>query len=95
MSSKQKRGSCKPPPFARSASVNGTTLTISLNDGTTATCSLKPYPGLRLAPERALKKVRVIRPGLGIQWPDLGHELGVEGLLKTCRITKKPARRRR
>jgi hypothetical protein len=92
MPSKRKLGRRKPPPFARSAKVIGTTLEISLDNGTTAVCPLDPYPGIKLAPERARRRVRVIRPGIGLRWPDLGYELGIEGLLRNCTIT---SRRRR
>jgi len=86
---------CDPPPFAKSAKVEGTKLTIKLNDGTTAVCSLKPYPGLRISPIRARKKVRVIGPGIAVGWPDLGYEMLVEHLLKKCMISKKPKTHRR
>lgn len=79
-----RRKSDKPPPFARSAKVKGTTLEIALDNGTTVTCSLDHYPGIKLAPERARRRVRVIRPGIGLRWPDLGYELGIAGLLRRC-----------
>lgn len=53
-------------------------------NGETIVCSLDPYPGIRLAPERARRNVRIIRPGIGLRWPDLGYELGIEGLLRQC-----------
>lgn len=78
-------GRCKPPPFARRARVRGTTLEIDLDNGETVVCSLDGYPGIRLAPEKARKNVRVVRPGIELRWPTLGYELGIEGLLKDCR----------
>lgn len=88
MPSKRRPG--KPPPFARRARVRNTTLEIDLDNGTTVACPLDAYRGIALAPERARRHVRVIRPGIGLRWPDLGYELGIEGLLRQC----KPARRK-
>lgn len=87
MPSKHKPGSCEPPPFARRAKVEGNILEILLDDNTTATCTLDAYPGITLAPEHARRRVRVIPPGIGLRWPDLGYELGIEGLLRQCSIT--------
>ena len=89
MQSKLKSGRCRPPPFAVKAKVRGTELEILLDNGATARCSLTPYRGLALAPERARKRVRVIPPGIGLRWPDLGYELGIEGLLRICVVTKR------
>jgi len=89
MTSKQGKG--KPPPAPRSVKVEDDTLTMHLDNGKTVTCSLRPFRTLMLAPERARRRVRIIGPGIGISWPDLGYDLGVEGLLRTCR----PVRRRR
>jgi hypothetical protein len=92
MPSKRRKGECDPPPFAKRATVVGTNLRIALDNGTIAVCPLDPFPGLVLAPKRARHHVNVIRPGIGLRWPDLGYELGVEGLLRSCKIIK-PRRR--
>jgi len=89
MPSRPKSGRRRPPPFARSAKVVGTMLEIALDSGATVECSLDPYPGIMLAPERARRRVRIIKPGIGLRWPDLGYELGIEGLLSQCRRVRR------
>ena len=68
-------------PLACSASVEGNYLHVCLRDGRSFRIHLSTFPSLFLAPEPARSHIRIVRPGIGLRWPDLGYELGVGGLV--------------
>ena len=77
---KQKPKPACSQPLARRVAVVGRELVVDLQDGRRLVLPLRWFPLVSLAPEKARRKVRVIFAGTGIEWPDLGYELGVDGL---------------
>jgi len=84
---KRKTDSCK-QLAARRVLVDGNRLRIDLEDGRSLSLPLRWFPIVNAAPRRARQKVCVIFAGTGISWPDLGYELGVEGLSRQRKALK-------
>lgn len=83
MSAKRQRHTSCDTPLARSVRVVGDYIDLKLVDGREFQVPLEWFPGLRLAPERIKRRVKLDSPA-GITWPDIGYELGVGGLVRRC-----------
>lgn len=81
---KRKTARCE-QPAAKRVAVVGDRLRVDLEDGRKLDLPLRWFPIVDAAPLRAQRKVRVIFAGTGIEWPDLGYELGVGGLARQRR----------
>jgi len=68
---------------AKALEVNITddTLTVDLADGRTLSVPLTWYPRLLHGTPEERRNWRLIGNGVGIHWPDLDEDIGVEGLL--------------
>jgi len=69
-------------PLARRVAIVSDRLRLTLEDGRVIERPLRWYPIPSIAPERVRRKVRVAYAGSGIVWPDLGYELGVDGIIR-------------
>ena len=58
------------------------TFSVDLMDARTITVPLVWYPRLLNASKKKLKNWKPCAAGLGIHWPDLDEDLGIEGLLR-------------
>lgn len=78
-------------PRAVHVSVSDDTLTVDLEDGRTIAVPIGWFPRLAYgtAPERA--NVQLAGAGLGLHWPDLDEDIGVEGLLLGKKSLESPA----
>jgi hypothetical protein len=56
-------------------------LTVSLSDGRTLSLPLAWYPRLKHGTPAERNNWRLVGDGVGISWPDLDEDLGVEGFL--------------
>ncbi len=54
---------------------------IELNNGCTLTVPTQLLEGLRDAAPRALKQIKIMGPGLAIEWPKLDMQFTIQGLL--------------
>jgi hypothetical protein len=79
------------PPRAVYVTVTDDTLTVDLEDGRTIAVPIGWFPRLAYgtAPERA--NVEIAGAGLGLHWPDLDEDIGVEGLLLGKKSMESPA----
>jgi hypothetical protein len=67
-------------PLAKKARVADDHLYVTLRDGRVLNLPLSWFPTLNHSPGKARFRVRLVGPGVGLEWPDLGYELGVGGL---------------
>jgi Protein of unknown function (DUF2442) len=65
---------------AKRAKVVGDRLLVLLDNGKRLDLPLSWFPVLPNAPRKPRENVRVRHAGLAVVWPDLGIELGVNGL---------------
>jgi len=56
-------------------------LHVELDDGRVVSTPMQLYPELQAATLLQLGNYLIIRRGTCIQWPDLGYQLGIEGLI--------------
>ena len=75
----------RPEPLARSVVVTDAELRVALNDGRTISAPLNWFPKLRQATPEARAHWELVGQGRGIQWPDVGEDLSVAGLLAGAR----------
>ncbi len=66
---------------ALGVSVTGDTLTVDLADGRTLSVPLTWYPRLLHGTAKERRNWRLVGGGIGIHWPDLDEDIGVDGLL--------------
>jgi hypothetical protein len=67
--------------FVQGVEVNDDTLTFHLTDGRSISAPIVWYP--RLAHGTQAERTRFeIGSGIGVHWPDLDEDIGVENLLK-------------
>lgn len=78
-------------PKAIHIAVTDDTLSVDLDDGRTIAVPIGWYP--RLAAGTATERVNfsISGAGLGVHWPDLDEDIGVEGLLLGKKSTESPA----
>ena len=68
-------------PRAVNVSVTDDTLSVDLEDGRTVSVPIGWYPRLAHGTPVERAKVQIAGAGLGLHWPDLDEDIGVEGLL--------------
>ena len=80
-------------PAARAAEVRITrdALVVDLADGRTLKAPLAWYPRLQRATPDERGNWRLIGAGVGIHWPDLDEDIGIEGLLLGKKSSESPA----
>jgi hypothetical protein len=66
---------------ALDVSVTDDTLTVDLADGRTLSVPLAWYPRLLHGTPEERRNWRLIGGGVGIHWPDLDEDIGIDGLL--------------
>jgi len=62
--------------------VTDDTLTVDLVDGRTVSVPLAWYPRLLHGTPEERRNWRLIGDGIGVHWPDLDEDIGIEGLLE-------------
>lgn len=87
MPRKPKYASCT-MPLAHKAYIQNQSLHVHLRNGDKLELPIHWFPLLKIAPKPARDRIRIMGPGIGLRWPDLGYELGVEGLTKQRRALK-------
>jgi hypothetical protein len=73
----------KPVEVVRAVRVHVTddTLAVDLDDSRTISVPIGWYPRLAHATPEERNNYRLVGKGIGIHWPDLDEDIGVEGLL--------------
>lgn len=71
------------------------TLTVDLTDGRSISVPIGWYPRLAYATPEERNHVQISGAGLGLHWPDLDEDIGVEGLLLGKKSMESPASLRR
>ncbi|OHB67484.1 MAG: hypothetical protein A2Y77_05795, partial [Planctomycetes bacterium RBG_13_62_9] len=69
------------PAKALDVNITDDTLTVDLADGRTLSVPLAWYPRLLHGTPEERRNWRLIGDGLGIHWPDLDEDIGIDGLL--------------
>lgn len=69
------------PPKAVHIDVTDDTLSVDLDDGRTIAVPIGWYPRLAAGTATERANFTISGAGLGIHWPDLDEDIGVEGLL--------------
>lgn len=77
-----KRASSCDLVLATKVTVVGKRLKVKLDNGKTLDLPLTWFPSVNLAPGKVRRKVQIIRPGIGLEWPDISYELGIGGLCR-------------
>ncbi|MFN3332162.1 MAG: DUF2442 domain-containing protein [Caldilinea sp.] len=80
-----------PPARVVSVEVTDDTLSVDLEDGRTISVPIGWYPRLAYGSPAERSNFQISGAGLGIHWPDLDEDIGVEGLLLGRRSTESPA----
>ena len=70
--------------------VTDDTLTIDLDDSRTISVPIGWYPRLAHATPAERDHWRLVGKGIGIHWPDLDEDIGVEGLLLGKKSSESP-----
>lgn len=68
-------------PRAVNVSVTDDTLSVDLEDGRTVSVPIGWYPRLAHGTPVERAKVQIAGAGLGLHWPDLDEDIGIEGIL--------------
>jgi hypothetical protein len=68
-------------PRVTSVSVTDDTLSVDLEDGRTISVPIGWYPRLAYGTSAERLNVKISGAGLGLHWPDLDEDIGVEGIL--------------
>jgi len=75
------------PPLAVAAGVRKKLLSVELLDGRTLVVPIAWFPRLAKATGKQLRNVVIEEDGLGLHWPELDEDLGVEPLLTHAPVT--------
>ncbi len=80
------------PPLPRAIEVTVTedTLSVDLEDGRTVSVPIGWYPRLANGTPVERANFQISGAGLGIHWPDLDEDIGIEGLLLGKKSTESP-----
>lgn len=78
-------------PLATDVRVDGTMLSVSLDDGRELSVPIEWFPRLRDASIEARANWRLIGQGEGIHWPDIDEDISVLGLLSGRRRSRAAA----
>jgi hypothetical protein len=70
--------------------VTDNTLSVDLDDSRTISVPIGWYPRLAHAAKEERDNYRLVGRGIGIHWPDLNEDIGVEGLLLGKKSTESP-----
>jgi hypothetical protein len=71
----------KPVNRIMKVTIDDTTLSVDLEDGRTIDVPVGWYPRLEHATSAERANFQISDTGNGIRWPDLGEDIGIEGLL--------------
>jgi hypothetical protein len=71
-------------------SVTDDTLSVDLEDGRTVSIPIGWYPRLAHGTPVERANVQIAGAGLGLHWPDLDEDIGIEGILLGRRSTESP-----
>jgi hypothetical protein len=77
-------------PRAVRVSVTDDTLSVDLEDGRTVSVPIGWYPRLSYGTSAERANVQIAGAGLGLHWPDLDEDIGIEGILLGRRSTESP-----
>lgn len=78
-------------PRAMNVTLTDDTISVDLEDGRTISVPIGWYPRLAHGTLAERANVRIGGAGLGLYWPDLDEDIGVEGLLLGKRSMETPA----
>lgn len=78
-------------PRVTNVSVTDDTLSIDLEDGRSVSVPIGWYPRLAHGSPAERANVQVAGAGLGLHWPDLDEDIGVEGILLGKRSSESAA----
>ena len=70
-------------PRAVEVTCTANSLHVRVADGREVMVPLAWFPTLQQASPEARNKYRLIRGGIGIDWPELDEDISIEGLLAT------------
>ena len=79
------------PPRAVHITVTDDTLSVDLDDGRTIAVPIGWFPRLAYGTAAERANVQIAGSGLGLHWPDLDEDIGVEGLLLGKKSTESAA----
>jgi hypothetical protein len=71
-------------------SVSEDSLTVDLDDSRTISVPIGWYPRLAYGTSAERENLRLVGGGIGIHWPDLDEDIGVEGLLLGRKSSESP-----
>jgi hypothetical protein len=77
-------------PRAIKVSVTDDTLTVDLEDGRTVSIPIGWYPRLAHGTPAERANFQIAGAGLGLHWPDLDEDIGIEGILLGKRSSESP-----
>ena len=80
-----------PAPRALQVTITDDTLSVDLEDGRTIAVPIGWFPRLAYGTGTERANVQIAGAGLGLHWPDLDEDIGVEGLLLGKKSTESPA----
>jgi len=78
-------------PRVVNVTVTNDTLSVDLEDGRTISIPIVWYPRLSHGTPEERSNFQISSAGYGIHWPDLGEDIGVEGLLLGKKSTENPS----
>jgi hypothetical protein len=78
------------PPRAIRVTVTDDTITVDLADGRTIAVPIGWFPRVAYGTAAERAHIQIAGAGLGIHWPDLDEDIGVEGLLLGKKSTESP-----
>jgi hypothetical protein len=78
------------PPRVLNVVITEDTLTVDLEDGRTISTPIGWFPRLTHGSAQERANYQISGAGLGIHWPDLDEDVGVEGLLLGKKSTESP-----
>ena len=79
------------PARAIKVTITDDTLSVDLEDGRTISVPIGWYPRLAHGTPAQRANVQISGAGLGLHWPDLDEDVGVEGLLLGRKSAESPA----
>lgn len=79
------------PPKAIHVTITDDTLSVDLADGRTIAVPIGWFPRLAAGSPQERENVRIVGAGVGLHWPELDEDIGVEGLLIGKKSTESPA----